>query len=462
MTNRTLAYAIFLLIIFKITAIYFTNFGLYGDEAQYWLWSQAPDFGYYSKPPLLAWFLYGYTAVFGDSFVSLKVFPIIIYFFISYAIYALCQSLSFNKESAWLCAISFLVIPAASLSSFLISTDLLLLLFWTISMVVLLNTISKGSTFNFFLLGLFLGLSFLAKYVAIYFLLSLLFFLIIDKKTFNSFKSNPIGVFVFLLSFLLVLAPNIWWNFNNGWVTLSHTSDNANLENLNLNLYGPLKFLGAQIIMVGPFLFVSFIFFIKYFHLDFENKFLLAFSLPIVLIVLIESILVRANDNWAAPALISVFIILFRFVDNKKIYLLKINFVFNYFVAIFLFFSLLVSLDNKIFNRIKGIEQFSNEISGIINDKDLVISDRIIFSNIAYQIRNKPNKFFMPHKNNAPVTNHFQMSSPLSAERKNSFFLLGRLNDVSYLSKKYHGKLIKEFDVTFSSEKLKLYEINFK
>ena len=80
MTNRTLSYAIFLLIIFKITAIYFTNFGLYGDEAQYWLWSQAPDFGYYSKPPLLAWFLYGYTAVFGDSFFSLKVFPIIIYF----------------------------------------------------------------------------------------------------------------------------------------------------------------------------------------------------------------------------------------------------------------------------------------------------------------------------------------------------------------------------------------------
>ena len=85
-----------------------------------------------------------------------------------------------------------------------------------------------------------------------------------------------------------------------------------------------------------------------------------------------------------------------------------------------------------------------------------------IYSCLLFIQRNKPNKFFMPHKNNTPVTNHFQMSSPLSAERKNSFFLLGELNDISYLSKKYHGKLIKEFNVTFNSEQLKLYEINFK
>ena len=80
MTNKALIYSIFLLIIFKITAIYFTDFDLYGDEAQYWLWSQALDFGYYSKPPLLAWFLNGYSSIFGSSFVSLKIFPIIVYF----------------------------------------------------------------------------------------------------------------------------------------------------------------------------------------------------------------------------------------------------------------------------------------------------------------------------------------------------------------------------------------------
>ena len=462
MINKAQGYTIFLLIIFKITAIYLTSFSLYGDEAQYWLWSQEPRLGYYSKPPLLAWFLSVYTGLFGDSFHSLKVFPIVVYFCISYAVYKLCQSLSFDKKSARLCALSFIVIPAASLSSFLISTDLLLLLFWTISMLMLLKTINTNSTLNFLLLGLFLGFAFLSKYAAIYFLVNLLLLLIIDRKTLNSFKNNPVGVLVFLLTFVLVLTPNIWWNLNNDWVTFSHTSDNANLQNLNLNLFEPLKFLGSQIIMVGPFLFFCFIFFIKYFHIDFENKFLLTFSLPILLIVLVEGFLVRANANWAAPALVSIFIILYRLVNSKKNYLLKINFIFNYFVAILLFFSVLISLDSKIFDRIKGIGEFTKDLSSIIKKGDIVVSDRIIYSNISYEMRNKTNKILMPHKTSTPVTNHFQISSPLNADRKNNFFLLGDINNISYLSNKHKVKLIKEFDVSFSSQKLKLYEVSFK
>jgi len=462
MTNRILFYSIFLLITFKIVAINFTNFSLYGDEAQYWLWSQALDLGYYSKPPLLAWFLSGYTSLFGDSFVSLKVFPIIIYFFISFAIYKLNISLSISKNSSSLCAISFLIIPAASLSSFLISTDLLLLLFWTLSMMILLKVRFTGSILNFFLLGLFLGLAFLAKYAAVYFLLSLFLLIIIDKKTLGVFKNNPAGCLVFLISFLVVLVPNIYWNLNNDWITFSHTSDNANLQNLNLNFYEPLKFLGTQILMLGPILFFSFVVLIKYFSFDFENKFLLIFSLPIIFIVLVESFLVRANANWAAPALISIFILLFRLVNKKRLILVKINFVFNYLLVVFLFGSILVSSNNKVFDRVRGLDDFANELSIIINDKDLVVSDRIVYANISYQIRNKSNKVFMPYQNDTPVTNHFQMSSPLDSVPKDGFYLIGNLDDISYLSKKHQELLIKEFAVPFSSSKLKLYEINFK
>ena len=460
MTNKTLSFAVFFLIVFKIIAIIFTEFSLYGDEAQYWLWSQSLDLGYYSKPPLLAWFLGGYSVLFGDSFVSLKIFPIVVYFFISYAIYKLCLNLSFDNKNAKLCALSFLVIPAASLSSFLISTDLLLLLFWVISMVLLLKVIKTKSTLSFFLLGLILGLGFLAKYAAIYFLLNLLVLLLLDRTSLKIFKTNPLGVLVFLLSFIIVLLPNIFWNFNNGWITLSHTSDNANLQNLNLNLYEPIKFLGSQILMIGPVLFVLFIFSLKNFLLDYENKFLLIFSLPIILIVLVESYLVRANANWAAPALISIFIFLFRVVNKRN--LLKINFIFNYLIAFLLFFSILNTSGNKVFDRITGVEGFSKNLSEIIKEKDIVVSDRIIFSNIAYQLRNKENLILMPYETGTSITNHFQMSSPLNADRKIDFFLLGDLSNISYLSNERKNKLVKEFSVPFNSEPLKLYGIYFK
>ena len=460
MASRLLVSSIIFLIIFKVVAIYFTNFSLYGDEAQYWLWSQKPDLGYYSKPPLLAWFLSGYLGLFGDSFLSIKTFPIAIYLFISYAIYNLCLNLSFNKKNAQFCAVSFLVIPAASLSSFLVSTDLLLLLFWTTGMVLLLKTIKNNSNLNFLLLGLIIGLGFLAKYAAIYFLLCLLMLLVLERKSLHSFIKNPVGVLVFLISFVTVLSPNILWNFNNGWITLSHTSDNANLQNLNLSIYEPIKFLGSQILMVGPFLFIFFIFFLKNFHLDYENKFLLIFSLPIILIVLVESFLVRANANWAAPALISIFIFLFRLVNKSS--LLKINFIFNYLIAFLLFFSILNTSDNKVFDRITGVGKFSDNLFDIIKEKDIVVSDRIIFSNIAYQFRNKENLVLMPYETGTSITNHFQMSSALNVDRKNDFFLLGDLSNISYLTNKKKSKLIEEFDVPFSSEPLKLYEIYFK
>ena len=462
MQNRVIYFSIFILLIVKISAIYFTQFSLYGDEAQYWLWAKSPDLGYYSKPPLLAWFLWLHSFLFGDSFFSLKVFPIIIYLFISFAIFKICLRLSLSKNNSALCSISFLIIPAASLSSFLISTDLLLLLFWSLSMSKLLELRINDSVLNFFLLGLFIGLAFLAKYAAVYFLISLLILIIIDKRTLYIFKKNYYKSLIFLVSLIFVLLPNIYWNLNNGWITLSHTSDNANLQNLNLNFYRPIEFIGAQILMIGPILVLSFILLFKYFYLDFENKFLLIFSMPIVLIVLVESFLVRANANWAAPALISVFILLFRLAIFKNITLIKINFIFNYCIAFFLFGLIFISANIKIFDRISGIDNFTNEVTDIIKEKDLVISDRIIFSNISYEIRGDTNNLFMPHKKNTRITNHFQMKSALSVDRDEDFYLIGELSDISYLSKKYKGELIKEFEVSFSSSKLRLYEVSFK
>lgn len=462
MTNKILFISILPLILFKIIAVYFTEFSLYGDEAQYWLWSKSLDIGYFSKPPLLSWFLYGYTSFFGDSFFTLKMFPLIIYILISFAVYKLCLCLSFSQNSSTLCSLSFFIIPSVSVSSFLISTDLLLLLFWVLALTKLLNVRNKGLFLDFLLLGLFLGLAFLAKYAAVYFFISLILLIIFDKKTLYAFRNNMTGSIVFCISFIFIFLPNIFWNINNEWVTFSHTSDNANLQSLNLNFYEPLKFLSSQILMIGPILVVSSIICLKYFSLDFENKFLLIFSTPIFLIVLIESFLVRANANWAAPALISFFILLFRIINIEKKYFIKINFIFNYLVVILLFSLILVSSKINIFDRIRGINFFAMEIAEIINDKDLVVSDRIIFSNISYELYNKSNNFYMPYEKGAPIKNHFQISSAFKSNIKNNFYFIGHLNDISYLSNNFDGVLVKEFFVPFNSTSIKLYEINFK
>ena len=93
MAIRILFPLVLILFLQKLIALNFTNFNLFGDEAQYWLWSQDLDYGYFSKPPLLAWVIALYSSVFGDSFFSLKIIPSIAYIFTAWAVYNLCKNI---------------------------------------------------------------------------------------------------------------------------------------------------------------------------------------------------------------------------------------------------------------------------------------------------------------------------------------------------------------------------------
>ena len=47
--NFILFFIVLLLLIIKLVSIKITNFNLFGDEAQYWLWSKELDFGYFQN-----------------------------------------------------------------------------------------------------------------------------------------------------------------------------------------------------------------------------------------------------------------------------------------------------------------------------------------------------------------------------------------------------------------------------
>ena len=147
MLNKILLPSFIFLLLLKIGALNFTTFNLFGDEAQYWLWSKDIDFGYFSKPPFLSWIIRVYTEILGSSFVSLKLLPSFVYLLISWSIYNLLINAGLNKKDSFAGCLIFLFIPAVSFSSFIISTDLFLLLFWTLSLNELVK-INGGSFYT--------------------------------------------------------------------------------------------------------------------------------------------------------------------------------------------------------------------------------------------------------------------------------------------------------------------------
>ena len=68
MLDKLLLPSLIILFLIKIIALNLTTFNLFGDEAQYWLWSKEIEFGYFSKPPFLAWIIRVYITFFRVKF----------------------------------------------------------------------------------------------------------------------------------------------------------------------------------------------------------------------------------------------------------------------------------------------------------------------------------------------------------------------------------------------------------
>ncbi len=461
MLNKILLPSFIFLLLLKIGALNFTTFNLFGDEAQYWLWSKDIDFGYFSKPPFLSWIIRIYTEILGSSFVSLKLLPSFVYLLISWSIYNLLINAGLNKKDSFAGCLIFLFIPAVSFSSFIISTDLFLLLFWTLSLNELVKINGEHSLKNFILLGIFLGLGFLSKYAAVYFVICLFVLILFDKRFRKIFLDN---LFSFCLTFLcvfVIIVPNIIWNFNNDWITVQHTSDNANFGNIEIDLIRGLEFLLIQVLMLGPFMVLGGIFgFNKW---NYIQKIFLIFSLPIILIVLVEAIIVRANANWAAPALISLFALLYIRINNS---FLKIaNYMFNFIVCLILFVLIGVSYPSKIFDRISGINDYALKIYSGSSDgvvKNIVVSDRLLFSSLSFELRDKDINFYMPHKEGDEITNHFKIVSPLNKNINENFTLIGSPSDINYLENEYRVLEINSPDQKFTKRKFDVYEVMFE
>ena len=450
-------------LLIKLIAIYLTNFDLFGDEAQYWIWSQSLDFGYYSKPPFIAWIISFFTFFLGNSFVIIKIIPITFYIISGYVVYLLSLELFNNEKQAVLTATSFYLMPAVSFSSFLLSTDVFLIFFWSISLIFFLKCIKNPLKINFFILGIFVGITFLTKYAAIYFLVSTMTLIFIDKKTRIVFFYKIINLLIFISSLLLVLLPNIIWNNNVGWITLLHTSENAGLNRTKIDIFQGFEFILSQTLMLSPFLFIIFIFIIKKITFSFQTKFLLSFSIPIFLIVLLESIIVRANANWAAVALVGFFILMINqvFEFSKKI--IFINNIFNFIFCLVFYLLIASSSSLPFFDRINGISSFAKIIDEkhLKDKRKLVVEDRMLYSNLRYIFRDSKVMMYMPYNPKDKISNHFQMSNPLKENFEENFLFIGNKNQLGYLKRNKEIKKIDNINVLFNKMPINIYEVTF-
>lgn len=311
------ALAVFLPAIAAVTALRLhgltlSRAELYVDEAQYWFWSLAPDWGYFSKPPLIAWITAGADAVCGAGEACLRAPSALAWGLTALFVFLIADSL-YDRRTALFSGLAALLAPGAAFSARIVSTDAPLLTFWSLALLALVRL--RGGVDGWggrawaVVLGASLGLGLLAKYAMAYFIGCALTAVLIDPPTRRALLSGR-GLAALLIAAAIV-APNLLWNLTHGLTTLRHTADNAAGSGLSPDVVEPLVFLLAQAALAGPVVIFGWLTATgdRQTWARPEDRLLLAFSLPILAGLTVMAAVATANANWAATALISVFVL---------------------------------------------------------------------------------------------------------------------------------------------------------
>jgi hypothetical protein len=305
MSNRSaLTLLCALLIVKSIFVIWFIVSGPLGlgpDESQYWTWSQQLDWGYYSKPPGVAWQIWLGTKLFGNTVLGVRFGAVLIGFFLSLSIYFLARACKLLPLTSFAAAIAFALTPLGMASSFLSITDGGLVLFWATVLALYCKNIDQPrQSYIFVALAILAGALF--KW-PIYLLWPLIIaWQLYQRKPLRS--SLWIGIIISLFG----LLPSVIWNSKHDWPTFRHvfaTIHNPSLEEGTTDLIRGnfWEFIGAQAILLSPILFILLFFaayalFKNWFRLESSLKFCGASSLVILIFYALQAIFKKMQGNW--------------------------------------------------------------------------------------------------------------------------------------------------------------------
>jgi len=286
----------------RIAALVAARIDLVLDEAQYWTWSRELALGYFSKPPMIAWLVRGATEICGNGEACVRAASPVLYTVTAVLIYAAARQLYSERIAFW-SAIVFATLPGVSYSSMLITTDVPLVLFWSLALYAWIMLVKGGEMRFAVLLGMAVGLGLLSKQAMIYFVLCATCHAIFSRDAREARRGGR-GIVAAAIA-LAFAAPMLIWNAQHDFVTFQHTATNIGWKFPYVHPLALLDYVVVQFGVFGPILMAVYLrtAFRAFREKQSDDKILLlTFSLPVLALLLIQSLLSRAHGNWTAVA----------------------------------------------------------------------------------------------------------------------------------------------------------------
>ncbi|MEN3028509.1 MAG: glycosyltransferase family 39 protein [Aquificaceae bacterium] len=325
------------LFLFRLFYLLFYPLDLTPEEAQYWDWSRHLDLSYYSKPPLVAYVNFLTRELFGASELGVRITPMLLSFLLSVLTYLFMRSL-FDHRSALIASTLPQFTTGFNMNSLLMTTDALLVFFWSLAVMVLFFAFERNSLYLWLLAGFLAGLAFLSKYPAVFLLpCALLFALFYRRSLLKSYRP-----YLSLLPALFLSLPVLYWNYRQDFVSFKHVSTLASKSAEVLNLQSFLEFLGGQLLLLSvfPFLLLPFAWF-KGLR-EAKTGFFVLFSLPVFLFFALLSLFKKVEANWPGFGYFTALLLLSLQLSRSR--LLLPTYLLALFLSLLLHFTPLLDL----------------------------------------------------------------------------------------------------------------------
>ncbi|MGF1620125.1 MAG: ArnT family glycosyltransferase [Rhodomicrobiaceae bacterium] len=426
----------------RVIANIFANTELFFDEAQYWFWSRELAFGYYSKPPLIGWLIRGATELCGQGEACIRSPSALIHAATAMVIFAIGRQLYSPRIGFW-SGLTYATLPGVSLSASLISTDAPLLFFVSLALLAVLKMRDSQGWGWALLFGVAVGLGFLSKYAMVYFLLCLGLWLAWRRD--DRFLLSDARFYAGLAIGAAILAPNVIWNAQNGFATLSHTADNANWSGPLLHPVGMLEFAGGQFGVFGPVMFAVLLAYCFNWLRDPQRRaeagraerLLLAFSIPVILLMTMQALLSRAHANWAAFAYVAAMVLITSALLREGWTRL-----FRVSLGIHLFFALLIAAGGILagrvalpgadpYARVLGWKAIAESAAGTARQggfQAIATDRRALAAELLYYLRDDGIPV-VALRGEGPPTDHFELTRPLDASTPRPVLLVSFRRD---------------------------------
>ena len=132
-----------------------------------------------------------------------------------------------------------------------------LLLFWALALIGFAALFETTRWWPTLLLGLAFGLGLNAKYAMAWFLLCAAVYFIATPRA--RAILTDVRLYAALALGLLLIVPNLAWNYAHSFATFSHTAANADWNGSLIHPLKALEFLIEQFGVFGPILFGAFL-----------------------------------------------------------------------------------------------------------------------------------------------------------------------------------------------------------